>query len=98
MDLFNERTCEEAILYWVGYLFESHFIPSFICSQRTIVFFSYCMVIGIDQSLLVFLIERTLETVGYSGKPKVPHECAARVGNRGWSTITHRSLVVICHL
>ena len=36
----------------------------------------------------LYVIERTRGTVGYSGKPKVPHECAARLGNQGWTTIT----------
>ena len=27
-------------------------------------------------------------TVVQGGKPKFPHECAARVGNRGWTLIT----------
>ena len=35
-----------------------------------------------------YVIERTRGAVGYGGKPKFPHECAARVGNRGWSSIT----------
>ena len=35
-----------------------------------------------------YVIERTRGAVGYGGKPKFPHECAARVGNRGWSPIT----------
>ena len=42
----------------------------------------------------VYVIERTRGAVGYGGKPKFPHECAARVGNRGWSPINHRSRVV----
>ena len=44
------------------------------------------------------VIERTRGTVGYSGKPKPPHECPAQMGNRGWSTITHRSRVLLFHL
>ena len=36
------------------------------------------------------VVERTRGAVGYGGKPKFPHECAARVGNRGWSPINHR--------
>ena len=35
-----------------------------------------------------YVIERTRGAVGYGGKPKFPHECAARVGNRGWSPMT----------
>ena len=35
---------------------------------------------------------------GLWGKPKFPHECAARVGNRGWTPINHRSRVVLSNL
>ena len=42
-----------------------------------------------------YVIERTRVAVVYWGKPKFPHECAARVGNRGWSPIHHRSRVVL---
>ena len=45
-----------------------------------------------------YVIERTRGAVGYRGKPKFPHECAARLGNRGWSPINHRSQVVLSDL